>query len=81
MKAREVIKKIMEEQNVKCAKVARAMGTSTQNVYNKLYNDKVSSDLKLDTLIAMANYLDYDVCLVPKTRSDLIGGAILSNEE
>lgn len=80
MKAREIIKNLMKEQNVQCSKVARALGTTSQNLYNKLHMS-YGNDLKLDTLIGIANYLDYDVMLVPKTRSDLVGGTVLTNDD
>jgi len=70
MKAINIIKKLIEEKDVNKSAMARSMGIARQQLNNVLTRE---GGINVETLIKMANYLDYDVVLVPKSRSEKVG--------
>lgn len=80
MNGKGIIRKIIEEQNINASKMARALGASRQVLHTILHNT-TSKDVTVDKLVAMANYLDYDVMLVPKTASQNTKGYIVTRGE
>lgn len=80
MNGKNTIKRIIKEEKVNAAKMARALGTSRQVLYNTL-NVSTTKDVTVNKLVALANYLDYDVMLVPKTASHNTKGYIIDKEE
>ena len=80
MNVREIVNNLIKDKKASNAKMARAIGTTPQNLHNKLHRDD-REDLKVNMLVSIANYLDYDVVLVPKSRSDKVGGIIIDGLE
>lgn len=80
MNGRRTILSIIKDKRVNASALARAIGSNRQNVYTILHNDG-KQDLSTDKLVAMANYLDYDVMLVPKSTSDKVKGYVISRGE
>ncbi len=80
MNGRKTILEIIKEKAVNASAMARAIGSNRQNLHTMLHNDG-KQDLSTDKLVAMANYLDYDVMLVPKTVSEKTKGYIISRTD
>lgn len=79
MNGKGIIKEIIKTQNINASKMARALNTSRQVLHTTL-NTTTTKDVTVDKLVSMANYLDYDVMLVPKTVSQNTKGYIVSRE-
>ncbi len=80
MNGRKTLLAIIKEKAVNASAMARAIGSNRQNLYTMLHNDG-KQDLSTDKLVAMANYLDYDVMLVPKTVSEKTKGYIINRSD
>ena len=80
MNGKEIIKQVIKEQNINASKMARAIGITKQNLFITL-NTGTTKDTTVSKLVAMANYLDYDVMLVPKTVSQNTKGYIVTRGE
>lgn len=80
MNGKSTIKKIMKDENINLSKMARALGNAKQTLHTILNTD-TTRDMTVDKLVSMANYLDYDVMLVPKTASQNTKGHIITREE
>ena len=80
MNGKEIIKQVIKEQNINASKMARAIGITKQNLFITLNTD-TTKDPTVSKLVAMANYLDYDVMLVPKTASQNTKGYIVTRGE
>lgn len=72
---REVIKMLIEKDNTNISKLGRLLGKSKNAIWNLI--NRNTSHINQDDLIRIANYLDYDLVLVPKSRSENCGGYIL----
>jgi len=80
MNGKNTIRQIIKEQGINSAKMARALDTSRQVLHTTL-STGTTKDMTVNKLVAMANYLDYDVMLVPKTVSQNTKGYIITREE
>jgi len=80
MNGKEIIKQVIKEQKINASKMARAIGITKQNLFITLNTD-TTKDTTVSKLVAMANYLDYDVVLVPKTVSQNTKGYIVTRGE
>ena len=80
MLAKEIISKIIKERGVNGSAMARALGITRQNLHTTL-TTSTTKDTTVTKLVAMANYLDYDVMLVPKSASDKVKGYIITKGE
>lgn len=80
MNGKGIIRTIIKEQNINASKMARALDTSRQVLHTTLHTS-TTKDVTVDRLVAMANYLDYDVMLVPKTVSQNTKGYIVTRGE
>ena len=80
MNGKNTIRKIVKENNINISKMARALGNAKQTLHTIL-NTNQTKDLTVEKMVAMANYLDYDVMLVPKTVSQNTKGYIITREE
>lgn len=78
MKGKNTIRLLAEEAKVSLSKMARAVGITRQNMNCKLNN---KSDLSLEDLVKFAEYLDYDVVLVPKSRGHIAGTHQITSED
>ena len=79
MNAKNTIKKIMADGKENGSALARFMGISRQGLHSMLGSG--NKDVKVTTLVKMAQFLDYDVMLVPKSASDKVKGYIVGLEE
>ena len=73
MLGKSIISKIIKERGINGSAMARALGITRQNLFITLNTD-TTKDVTLTKLVAMANYLDYDVMLVPKSASETTKG-------
>ncbi len=79
MLGKDAIIKLIKEKGVNQSAMARAIGITRQNLYTTLTTD-TTKDPTVNKLVKMANYLDYDVMLVPKSASDKVKGIIITEE-
>lgn len=75
MKAIEAIKELIKKSGLTKARIARAAGISPQSLEVRLSRD--NPNIATSTLVQLCNAMDYDVVLVPKSRSEKAGGIIL----
>lgn len=80
MNGRNTILKLIKDKKVNASAMARAIDSTRQNLYTILHNNG-KQDMSTERLVAMANYLDYDVMLVPKSSSDKVRGIIITRGE
>lgn len=80
MNGRKTLLTIIKKRAINASAMASAIGSNRQNLYTILHSDG-KQDLSTDKLVAMANYLDYDVVLVPKSLSDKVDGIIITRGE
>lgn len=78
MNAKNTIRKIMKDNNINGSALARFMGITRQGLQSMLGTG--NKDVKVTTLVKMAQFLDYDVMLVPKSASEKVKGFIISEE-
>lgn len=78
MNAKNTIRKIMKDNNTNGSALARFMGITRQGLQSMLGTG--NKDVKVTTLVKMAQFLDYDVMLVPKSASEKVKGYIISEE-
>lgn len=79
MNGKNTIKKILADTKGNAAALARFMGITRQGLQSMLGIG--NKDVKVTTLVKMAQFLDYDVMLVPKSASDKVKGYIIGIEE
>ena len=77
MLGKEIINKIIKDRGINSSAMARSLGISRQNLHVTLNTD-TTRDTTVNKLVAMANYLDFDVMLVPKSASDKVKGFVIT---
>jgi len=80
MLGKDIISKIIKDKGINQSAMARALEITRQNLFITL-NTETTKDTTVTKLVAMANYLDYDVMLVPKSISDKTKGYIVTRGE
>lgn len=80
MLGKSIISKLIKERGINGSAMARALGITRQNLYVTLNTD-TTKDTTVNKLVGMANYLDYDVMLVPKSISEKTKGYIITKED
>lgn len=80
MLGKDIIIKIIKDKGINQSAMARALEITRQNLFITL-NTETTKDTTVTKLVAMANYLDYDVMLVPKSISDKTKGYIVTRGE
>lgn len=75
MTDKEVIQMLIEKDDVNIAKLGRQLGKGRIAMWQMIYRKE--GHINQDDLIKIANYLDYDLVLVPKSKSANCGGHIL----
>ncbi len=78
MKARDIIKELMDEKNVSIAEMARSMEISNQNVWNTL-SGSYSKSIQVDKLVKFLDRLNYKLVIVPYNSK--ISGYVVDEKE
>ena len=74
MDAKEIVIKLMEEQNKTNAQMADALGISNAAMWDRLKSPK-SSNLTVKKLDEMLRVLGYDLVIMPRAKAGRIDGA------
>ena len=80
MTARDIVKAIMEKEQVRPARMAAALQVSPQ-VINSRLNSPKSNNLTAQKLNEMLRYLGYDLVILPRGKVNRIDGAYLVEDE
>ena len=74
MNEKEIIMKLMEEQNKTNAQMAAALGISPAAMWDRLNSTKTKS-LTIAKLNEMLRALDYELVIMPRAKAGRIDGA------
>lgn len=74
MNAKEIVLKLMEEQNRGNAQMAAALGISPAAMWDRLNSPKTKT-LTVNKLIEMLRALDYELVVMPRAKAGRIDGA------
>ena len=77
MKANEIMRDIMKNQNVGLSKLADRMQKSVRLVSDRLRMENISTD----KLIEILRYLDYDLVIMPRGKAGRIDGSYVVDGE
>lgn len=80
MNAKEIIVKLMEEQNKTNAQMAAVLGISPAAMWDRLNSPKTTS-LNVKKLNEMLRALDYELVIMPRAKAGRIDGAYVVTDE
>ena len=80
MNAKEIITKLMEEQDKTNAQMAAALGITPAAMWDRLNSPKANS-LNVKKLTEMLRALDYELVAMPRAKAGRIDGAYVVTEE
>ena len=80
MNEKEIVSKIMKDQNKTNAQMAAALGISPAAMWDRLNSPKTKS-LTISKLNEILRALDYEIVLMPRAKAGRIDGAYVVSEE
>ena len=80
MNAKEIVIKLMEEQNKTNAQMADAIGISQATMWDRLKSPK-TNNLTVKKLNEMLRVLGYEVVIMPRAKAGRIDGAYVVTDE
>lgn len=80
MNAKEIVSKLMDEQNKTNAQMAAALGITPAAMWDRLNSPKANS-LNVKKLSEMLRALDYELVIMPRAKAGRIDGAYVVTEE
>ncbi len=80
MNEKEIVAKLMEEQNKTNAQMASMLGISPAAMWDRVNSQKTNS-LTVKKLNEMLRVLDYEVVIMPRAKAGRIDGAYVVTDE
>ena len=80
MNAKEIVVKLMEEQNKTNAQMADAIGVSQATMWDRLKSPK-TNNLTIKKLNEMLRVLGYELVVMPRAKAGRIDGAYVVNDD